>query len=177
MEVIIQNAMMADAAHETLSLVRFMDTEQVPVDELAFEITKFSENIKALFTDRRVFTVDGFTAFAVENIKKVRVVRLRSGEVKSIGGPYEPHPDVLERCLQRMNSWTRLALEVIRAECPAFEVFQAFSAMALSDVHQRPKQVAKFEPNDNDVRRLAKRVQALLWAMSKCHASMGSSGA
>jgi hypothetical protein len=158
-QVILQNAMMADASHESLSLVRFLDDEELPVEELVVEVRTFVNNIKMLFLEEQVFKIEGFTKWAVDNLRKVRLVRLRNGSCKAIGGPFEPSPDVRRRCLQRMVAWMRLAITIVETEFPDYEIFQAFSVFALSASSKKAKRVDECEEKDICIKRLAKRFQ------------------
>jgi hypothetical protein len=150
---------MADASHECLALTRFLDDDEMPIDELAFEVSNFVDHIKSMFIDEEVFNIHSFTQFAVDSLKRTRVIRMRSGQVKALGGPYEPTPGVRARCMQRMCAWVRLAVQVITTEFPDYEVFQAFAALALAQ--GKPAAALAHEKKvvqiDTHIAKLAKR--------------------
>ena len=132
-ELVLQNALMADAAWEALALTRFMDTDDMPIEELSYEVGAFCHKIKVLFFEGKIFEVDGFTKYTVECLQAVRMLRLRNGERRAFGGPHEPSVTIRQRCLSRMCAWAKLALEVASTEFPCWEVFQAFSVFNLSE--------------------------------------------
>lgn len=136
-ESVVQNALMADASHEVLAFTRFLDDDAMPVEDLASEVDNFVKRIVKLFDEGAVFSVPGFTAFAVECLRSVRLIRLRDGSITSLGGPGVPDAAVRQRCVARMRAWTKLATEIVKVEFPDYEIFQAFAALSLSKESQR----------------------------------------
>jgi len=132
-ESVVQNGMIADAAHEALSLIRFLDDGSFPLEQMSYEVGRFLTNIHNLFMGAGCFSVKAcFTAIAVDGLKQVRMIRLRGGEMRALGGPHHPDPHTRARCLQRMCAWVRIAQEVISTEFPSWELFQSFSVLKLS---------------------------------------------
>ena len=81
-----------------------------------------------------VFKTKGYAEFAMSTLKRVRVIRLRRGGLKTFGGNQEPSQEVQRRCLQRMSAWAKLAIEVVQTEFPHWEIFQSFSILSLSSL-------------------------------------------
>lgn len=97
-ESYLQLAMMADAAAEALRLVRFCDTDDMPIEDLSFEIASFIKRVCLMFVDGKVTSIDGYTTFAIQNLKNLRVLQTKTG-VKVFGGEGEPSAETVTRCL------------------------------------------------------------------------------
>ena len=65
-----------------------------------------------------------------------------------------------ERALRRMPAWTRLAVEAVRTESPAHELFQSFACLGLTMQGNKNKLTdADHATHDTDLQRLAKRLR------------------
>ena len=79
-------------------------------------------------------------------LSTAHVYTLRTGQVRSIGGPRPVTRAVLRRCLGRMKAWVFLAQKVLDAEFPqceavqALEVFNVKGDAATPDMMQVPLQ-------------------------------------
>jgi hypothetical protein len=155
-ESYLQNAMMADAADESLMLTRYLDSEQYDLEELSFEVGRFLNHVLFFFAQSGSLTVKGYTEFALSSLRRVRVLRMRRGGIKTFGGVHEPSQEVKVRCLQRMSTWTKLAMEVVKTELTNWEIFQAFSVLSLSAEGRKRIEIVDDEYMVS-VRRLAKK--------------------
>jgi hypothetical protein len=152
-ERFLQAAMMADAAHETSSIIRMCDKEAFDTAEMCDMLAAWKSRVTFLFFENGVTTTQSFTAFALKVMSRVHVVEI-NGEPKgfgSLGGVAAP---IIDRCLKRMRCWHRLALSVLDAEFPSFEVWASFGIFKLS----RPDtlQSDRSTERDEHFRRLAK---------------------
>ena len=59
-ESYLQLATMVDAAAESLRLVRFCDTDDMPTEDLSFEISSFINRICLMFVEGKVTNIDGY---------------------------------------------------------------------------------------------------------------------
>ena len=132
-EVLLATAMLADASDEGLYFVRMLDDEETDTAGLQFAASRFIAKLNLLFKERRCLDLPGFTKFMVDQLKNPRLVRLPSNAMKTIGGPQEPSDDVVNRCLQRMATYVRLAIDVTKAEFPNFELCTSFRIFNLED--------------------------------------------
>ena len=86
----------------------------------------------ALFVDRGALKC-GMTQMMIQHMSKQHTMLLHGGKtVKTIGSADGVPADVIDRCFTRMQKWARLALDVVQAEWPAFEIVQATSIFNLS---------------------------------------------
>lgn len=127
----LQLAMMADAAAESLRMVRFCDTDDMPIEDLSFEIGAFIKRICLMFVEGKVTSINGYTAFAIQNLKHLRLMRTKGG-TKTFGGDAEPSAETITKCLQHMAGWSKLAIAIMETEFPAYEIFQAFDVFSLA---------------------------------------------
>ncbi len=151
-ESYLQMAMMADAEDEGLLLTRQCDQEDVDLAEVSHFASMFLERIVCLFQgDAKCFTITGYTKFAMELLQTPRNFFLKGGVLRTLGGAGHPSEAVKQRCVQRMVAWTHLAVAVVRAEFPDFEVVMSFDAFSLNEGRRCSDDV-----DNASVRRLAK---------------------
>ena len=86
-EVVLQLALMADATHEVLKVTRFLDDENMPIEDLSWEVHQFLSSLQHLFDERQAFKAETFTKHMMTALSKPRILRLRAGDVKSLGAP------------------------------------------------------------------------------------------
>ena len=121
----VQFGMLIDAADEVMKILRFHDRENCDPSEIAHLISIFVKNVMALFVDRGALKC-GMTQMMIQHLSKQHTIFLNGGKtVKTIGSTDGVPTDVIDRCFTRMQKWTRLALNVVQAEWPAFEIVQA----------------------------------------------------
>ena len=120
-EAVLALAMVADASDESLLLIRQVDDEAVDSSELG-------NYVQALFAQRQALTTVGYTKFAMDMLSKGELALFSCGQARRL----QPcDGDTVERCLDRMVAWSRLALEVLQTEFPHYSVFSAFGAPGL----------------------------------------------
>ena len=127
-EAVLALAMVADASDESLLLIRQVDDEAVDSSELGNYVQGFADRIQALFAQRQALTTVGYTKFAMDMLSKGELAFFSCGQARRL----QPcDGDTVERCLDRMVAWSRLALEVLQTEFPHYSVFSAFGAPGL----------------------------------------------
>ena len=95
----------------------------------------------------------GYTRYMVEFLHEQRLLDYGVGTRKRIGFGGPAPADLLQRCLQRMQAWVSLAIPVVKAEFPSWELLQAFSVFELDG----KVSAGSREDYDGNVRRLAHR--------------------
>jgi hypothetical protein len=124
----LQLAMMADAGDEAIQLVRLCDSESFDPATTPAEVGAFRARIRRLFMERGCLELPGFTRFAMDILKLQRVYTRRQGQRLRFGcGPAGAPLDIVNRCLERMHGWCVIAISVLDAEFPDFEILQSFS--------------------------------------------------
>ena len=124
-------AMLADYSHDCLVMTRMLDNEDVETSELQSQIADFSKKLLFLYQQGHCKNV-GYTKQALAALKCMRLLKLKDGSTKSLGGPGHPKEDVLQRCLDRMACLSKLALVALKTEFPSFDLLSCFSVLALS---------------------------------------------
>ena len=145
-EELLQLALLADAADEALVLVRMVDVEDVDLSEIPTFVGQFIQRIAALFKEEGALKL-GYTRHVLEMMEAGAVSMLikKSGQARRIRPPSR---EVIDRCLQRMKCWCKLAVEVVRTEFPDYSLFCAMGCFAL-------KTGTKSSNESADVERLA----------------------
>ena len=118
-EAYLQLAMMADAADETIVLLRYCDGNSMDTALMNFQVNEFASRITHLFVDAGcLHTPETFTAFAVKSLEQILSWKV-GRDNHSLCGP--PGTDMLTRTLGRMQCWQKLAMGVLRtgAESPS----------------------------------------------------------
>ena len=109
--------MMVDAAAESLRLIRFCDTDDMPIEDLSFEISSFIKRICLMFVEGKVTSIDGYTTLVIQNLKHLRILHTKTG-TKVFGGEAEPSTDIVMRCMQHKAGWTKLAVSIVPYRIP-----------------------------------------------------------
>ena len=131
-EMILQAALLADAADECMVLIRFFDQREVDNAKIANEVKRFVHSISVLFFEGRVWTAEGHTKVCLTYLENASHFVV-NGDVRTIGGPRAVSRELRARVLKRMQAWAILAQEVARAEHPAFELVSCFSCFDLDE--------------------------------------------
>ena len=118
-ERLLLKAMMADAAQETMALLRFGDENVVDISLLPREVNCWHSRCSRLFDNEEGRSV-GFTEFAVEPLSKPRVVPVTGQTI----GPVDEQ--VFQSCLKHLREWLAVAREICCAEFPNFRLLAAF---------------------------------------------------
>lgn len=132
-ERLVQLAMLADAAHETSLIIRTCDVENWDTSEASEMLSSWRSRVTFLFCQDGVLTTESFTNFMLQFLKKPHTVVV-DGRPKTFGSPAGVAEAVIKRCLSRMRCWHKVALSVLSAEFPSFEVWQAFNIFRLKPV-------------------------------------------
>ena len=134
-ETLIQTAMLADAAHESLEIIRFHDTEDFDLSLVPAMIAQFLHRIDVLFLKQEVVNV-GHTKLMLDTLRTERTCVLRPEKVmKSLGGAGSVRQEMLDRCFSRMAVWVRLAGERLEVEFPSWRALHLFEAFNLSNTN------------------------------------------
>jgi hypothetical protein len=130
-ELMLQAALLADAADECMCLIRFFDTREVDNAKIAGEVQRFCATISKLFFDEHVWVAEGHTKITLDFLSKTTHFVVH-GIVRSVGGPRPVARVVRDRVMKRMQAWAILAQEVVIAEHPDYEVVSCFSCFDLA---------------------------------------------
>lgn len=119
-------SMAADAADETLTFIRFLDTEDHDVTAVQSYAARLLDKIHWLFNNCKVVTC-GYCEYMLKQLEKRRGFLVRDTP-KTIGGLTQSNKDqVLLECQRRMQVWVKMACQAVQSEFPAFDVLSAFS--------------------------------------------------
>ena len=138
-ERLLQSAMMADAAEENLSVVRFFDNPGgkdtgYDLTYVAQELHRYLNTLNYLFLqkDAGCLTCGGYTSHVLEEILKRPKVAVHGNQTFSIGGPGSVTPAMVDKCLARMACYVRLATQCVISEFPGWRCLLAFSVFNVS---------------------------------------------
>jgi hypothetical protein len=149
-EKCLQAAMLADASDQLMVLTRVVDNEDVDPITANREVSMFVAAIELWFGyHRQCLELFGYTSTMLQTLSSSTVWHV-NGKVCSIGFEGGVPASIIDRCLDRMQSWIRLAKETVAAEFPYFELSQAFNAF----------DVTQGSPPDNAKQCLARIAQA-----------------
>ena len=129
-EVVLQLGMMADAALEIDTFVRFGDTSDLDEAELPEKQDRLVTIIHSLFVEGQCMHIPGGTSIALKTLRMPRTYIICK-TVKTIGSSDGPSEEIVTRCLRRMSVWAKLATSVIEAEFPDWEVVNNFKVFNL----------------------------------------------
>ena len=136
-ERLLTLALMADAATETTDLLRMVDYQGHPVDELGANVLGLKHRVRKLFLGAAPLCLrTGFTAHMIKLLGSERVFTVPSarGTTKNVrvghsGGMSEV---VIQRCLSRLAAWILVAESTLDAEFPSFEAMECFSIFTVT---------------------------------------------
>ncbi|CAK0813414.1 unnamed protein product, partial [Prorocentrum cordatum] len=128
-EKALQLAMLADAGDELSDLLRLLDYEGFPLEDLSFNLSAFLERLNYLFVGwggQAPACLDGgYTKHMIDLLRNPLSIPV-AGRSK-VGSCSGVSLAAQARCLARMGNWVVVATETLRAEFPWFEVVQAWS--------------------------------------------------
>ena len=154
-ERLVQLAMMADAADEALKLIRECDKEEWDTARMVDLVQNFMDRIEWLFEKNGVLDAQTFTAHMLNILKSVKSWTV-NGTPKQIGNVLGVPAIEISRCLARMRAWRAVALSVLSAEFPDFELHASFAIFSLAPPDAGPAgRVEATGARDVHFRRLA----------------------
>jgi hypothetical protein len=143
--VLLLLGLMADAGTEALHLIRLLDTEDVPLEQICDGIEAFLDRQVWLFHSKGVFQIRGHTAHIMEWLKTSHFFEV--GDAGKCLGGVAIAEGTVETCLSHMRSFVVLARSVLHAEFPKFGLVSAFGAFKLSDTSSSATVVAGALPD------------------------------
>jgi hypothetical protein len=99
-ELMLQAALLADAADECMCLIRFFDQREVDNAKIAGEVQRFVSTIAKLFVEEHVWVVEGHTKITLDFLQRATNFVV-NGNVRSVGGPRSVTRDLRARVLKR----------------------------------------------------------------------------
>ena len=131
-ERLVVFGMLGDAGDEAGQFIRFWDSTGYDTADIGVECARFVHHIDWLFVKGNCVN-HGFAKYMIDFLSEPRVLPLRGGKTKRIGRIGGPSPEVVLRALARLRCWVALAICVVKAEFPSWDILQAFSIFRLSD--------------------------------------------
>ena len=141
-ERVLLLAMCADAADEVDVILRFVDKEDFPVEEVPDQVRFFMTRIRLLFIGGRCVD-SGYTAWALQAVKKpcTFFVHKSTGLLKTIGNPSGVQQSTIDKCLKRLACWVVVSESIVQAEFPDFLILGSLENFKLGGTEQRPARV------------------------------------
>lgn len=152
-EFLLTIALLADAGDESTIHLRFFDTESYDAAKIGRTCEEFRHRIDYLFVQEHVKQI-GFTKHMLAYLRKPRCFFLPRKELKSVGSVDGVTPETWRHAISRMQNWVVLALEVLAAEFPDWQVLYSMEIFDLG----KYRQGREHDVNDRHVRRLARAI-------------------
>ena len=141
-------------AAETMSLIRFLDDENLSTVDLCERVEHYLAHITWMFFNRGVFTINGHVAFIVRWYEEAPHHFVAGNAGRCIGGiPFSTATK--DKCLDHMQSWVVLARHTLKAEFPSIDIINSFSVFKLPRDPVKASSL-KTPAVDEKLRRLAK---------------------
>jgi hypothetical protein len=99
-ELMLQAALLADAADECMCLIRFFVHREVDNAKIAGEVQRFVSTIAKLFFEEHVWVTEGHTKITLDFLQKTTNFVV-NGVVRSVGGPRSVTRNLRDRVLKR----------------------------------------------------------------------------
>ena len=135
---IILLAALADAGQEAIELVRFLDRESVPTEDVPWHVSALLQRITMLFVDGQAVRC-GHLRWILEALRRPILV-VTGSTVKTLGCLAGTSGPMIQQALNHLSCWVRLAKEVAETEFPGFRVLAAFAVFSLSEGNTRGQQ-------------------------------------
>ena len=129
-EKLVQLAMCADGGDDSLCFTRFLDSEGFDVSEIPSEIHIYVNKLNSQFLQGNCVKT-GYTKHVLDILKKSRGYFVQN-QPFTLGGPGRVSPAMIERCMKRMACWVKLAINVIDAEYPSYQLLHSFLVFDLT---------------------------------------------
>lgn len=153
-EDLLQLALLADAADESLLLVRHLDTEGVDLATLHSTVAHYMDRLDYLFKRGGCMTVEN--SFVQHCLSLLDAGQLQVLPHSERAGGHRvlarPSAEAVERCVRRMSVFSDMAKATVQAEFPDFLAINSFSVFALSDDNRA---VAESPVDETHCQRLA----------------------
>ena len=137
----ILHGFMADAATETVKCIRGWEPEDMDMATGYMENAwQLLQTVHALFKEKKVMESLTYGAYMVHQLKKTDICCcFRDSKRKHI---YSTHitDELATECLDIVGFWVDMLEAAVRAECPTWELLQAFQCLSLSE---KDKEVEK----------------------------------
>jgi hypothetical protein len=133
MKRFLLGGLMADAATETMLLIRLLDSESLNTADFCEHLATFLDHIAWMFHGQDqagVFKISGHAAFIKEWLEGKVHHYVINKQGHSVGGVAIPVA-ILRQCLEHMIAWCHLVKTTCAAEFPNFEVVSCFSVFKL----------------------------------------------
>ena len=143
-------AMLADASHETLALIRMLDYQGFPCDELASRVQGYKDRVRQLFMGSQPLCLEtGFTNHMLKILKRECVFNLPAGRHQApacvkLGSAAGAPGALVDSCLERLRAWSLIEEQTLDAEFPCFDVQNAFAVFTVSGT-ERPSDSEKHD--------------------------------
>ena len=116
----------------------------------------------APLAQEHIWHVDSYTKHVVQILETSRGFML-DGEPKTIGGPSRVTRALKQSCIREMQTWIVLAAEVLKTECPNYEILASFAVFdlahdsrGLTRLDERPAVAHAESFRETSVRRLSR---------------------
>ena len=117
-------AMMADAADEASSPLRFFDTENYDTNLIHQKLTLYLNRVNDLFgMAERCLTEFGYTRLLLEMLRDKPLVWVVKGRTYTMEYPKDSQ---LRSCFGHMRAWLQLTMRTCKAEFPSFDYWMSF---------------------------------------------------
>ena len=156
-EFILTLGMMADASLEMDNFVHALDKSDFDEATLSSKLDALYTILRRLFIDGQCFEVPGLTWVATQVLSRPRTY-IVSKSVQSLGSTSGPSAAAKAGALKRMRAWTTVALAVMAAEFPEFELL---ASMAVFHLPSSAKSKWKAEPHEQQKSHLTKLANTL----------------
>ena len=156
---IILLAALADAGQEAIELVRFLDRESVPTEDVPWRVSALLQRITMLCVDGQA-TRCGHLHWILEALRRP-ILAVTGSTVKTIGCLSGTSSHVTQQALNHLSCWVRLAKEVGETEFPGFRVLAAFAVFSLSEGNTRGQQDSLGVGPQSDEDHFARMAQVL----------------
>ena len=135
-ERLVMLAMLADSGDDSIQLTRFVDKENVAMEDVYWQVSMFVQKITMLYVDEEVLEAATYTRYLLQLLRHPMLVFIE-GRPKTIGRKAGVAPNVLRRCLARMAAWVKMATAVADAEFPSFRIVVSFGIFSLTTGNER----------------------------------------
>ena len=130
----ILHGFMADAATETVKLIREWEPEDMDMATGYMENAwQLLQTVHVLFKEKKVLEYLTYGAYMIEKLRQTDIVFVFcDGTSKHIYSS-DITEELIAECLDTMGFWVDMLEAAVRAECPTWELLQAFQCLSLSE--------------------------------------------